>query len=115
MNRITNRFLCTTLAATVLSGTVACTTTPHRTTSQMLDDKETAEAVQAALNTDKVLYARHIIVRADDGVVHLSGYVWNGDDLYEAQRIAESVPGVKKVVDELELERNGLDNSPVTR
>jgi CBS domain-containing protein len=40
---------------------------------------------------------RNIVVR--DGVVHLWGTVWSGDQL-EAMRIAsESIPGVKRVVD----------------
>jgi osmotically-inducible protein OsmY len=54
-------------------------------------------------------------VQADNGVVHLGGYVWNDFDQYEAERTAESVAGVSKVVDEMELERNGIDNSNVSR
>jgi osmotically-inducible protein OsmY len=81
----------------------------------MQADKQTVDEVQSALNRDQVLYARHIIVQADDGVVRLSGYVWNPDDLNEAERVAANVPNVKKVVNQLELERNGIDNSPVTR
>jgi osmotically-inducible protein OsmY len=48
-------------------------------------------------------------------VVRLSGYVWSQPDLLEAQRIAEAVQGVTRVVDDLELERGGIDNSPVSR
>jgi len=48
-------------------------------------------------------------------VVRLSGYVWDPPDLNEAQNIAAQVPGVDRVVNELELQRNGLGDSPVSR
>jgi osmotically-inducible protein OsmY len=48
-------------------------------------------------------------------VVRLSGYVWDPPDLVEAKRVAALVPGVSQVVNELELERNGNDNSGITR
>lgn len=115
MVQLTRRILCTAAALTALSGVVACSSGPYRTSEQILVDKETKAAVENALGSDRILYSQHITVRANNGVVHLGGYVWNPDDLYEAQRIAETVPGVTKVVSELELERNGLDNSPVGR
>jgi osmotically-inducible protein OsmY len=114
MITVTNRARCTILAAATLSGVIACATTP-KTASQLQADKETVDEVQNALNSDQVLYARHIVVQADDGVVQLSGYVWNPDDISEAERVAQNVANVKKVVNQLELERNGIDNSPVTR
>lgn len=74
-----------------------------------------SERVQAALNADTGLFAKHINVRADNGIVRLSGYVWTQPDLEEAQRIAGMVPGVMKVVNDMELERGGIDNSNVSR
>ena len=115
MNQRTNRSLHTLLAASVLLCAVACSTTPRKTSEQQQDDKATVAAVQSALSADTHIYTRHVTVQADNGVVHLGGYVWNDFDLYEAQRIAESVPGVTKVVDEMELERQGIDNSDVSR
>jgi osmotically-inducible protein OsmY len=69
----------------------------------------------AALSADEELYSRHINVHANNGVIRLSGYVWTQPDLEEAKRVAESVQGVARVVDDLELERGGIDNSPVSR
>jgi osmotically-inducible protein OsmY len=115
MVQLTKHIPPTTLGVAVLCVAAACSTTPRKTTEQQLADKETAERVQDALAADSNIYARHIAVQADSGVVHLSGYVWNPEDLYEAQRVAEGVPGVSHVVDELELERGGLGNSPVSR
>jgi hyperosmotically inducible periplasmic protein len=88
---------------------------PPKTDAQRQEDKETAERVQSALDQDSILYAKHIIVRADNGIVRLSGFVWDPPDLDEAARIAEGVPGVSKVVNDLELQRNGIDDSSVVR
>jgi osmotically-inducible protein OsmY len=110
-----NRIWRTGVWVAVLCGAVACTLGPHKTDAQRQLDREMADSVQAALNADKLLYSRHIIVRADSGVVNLSGYVWSRDDLDEAKRIASAVPGVTNVVNDMELERNGVDNSPVSR
>jgi osmotically-inducible protein OsmY len=110
-----NRVRQAALAVTILCGVVACAAGPHKTDAQRAADKETVDRVQAALNGDTLLYAKHINVRADNGVVRLSGYVWDPPDLNEAQSIAEQVQGVSKVVNDLELQRNGIDNSGVTR
>lgn len=115
MIRLTKNMLYTALAVTVYSCMIACSTTPRRTFEQQQADKETAERVQSALNSDTYIYARHVTVQADNGVVHLGGYVWNDYDLSEVQRVAAAVPGVTQVVDEMELERGGIDNSAVSR
>jgi len=115
MKRLTQRLLCTTLAACAMAGATGCATGPYKTSEQQVNDKETADAVEAALKANTHIYTQHVTVQADNGVVHLGGYVWNDFDQYEAERTAESVPGVSKVVDEMELERNGIDDSNVTR
>jgi len=103
------------LAVAVLCGVAACASGPRKTDAQLQADKETAERVETALNADKTLYAKHISVRADNGVVRLTGYVWSTSDLQAAALIAEGVQGVTGVVNELELNRNGNDNGPVAR
>lgn len=100
--------------AAILCGTVACTL-PHKSDAQRQADNEMANHVEQALAADKELFSRHIIVRADDGVVRLTGFVWDPPDIVEAERIASAVEGVSKVVNSLELQRNGMDNSPVSR
>jgi osmotically-inducible protein OsmY len=111
---LTNRASRAALAITLLGSLLACTHTP-RTEAQKAADKEIEARVDSALADDTELYAKHINVRSYLGVVHLSGYVWDPPDLNEAQRIARSVPGVTGVVNDLELQRNGLGNSPVAR
>jgi hypothetical protein len=102
-------------AAAVLCGVVACATGPSRSDAQRQLDKETAARVQSALDSDKQLYAKHIFVRAENGVVSLTGYVWTQPDLLEAETVAGLVPGVSRVVNDLELQRNGIDDSGVSR
>ncbi len=114
LSPVMNRVACTGFAVAVLCSLIACATGP-KTDAQRQVDMETAARVQTALNADKLLYSKHIVVRADDGVVRLSGYVWDPPDLLEAEQIAELVQGVSKVVNELELQRNGIDDSGVTR
>ena len=95
------------LGLTLSLAAAACTTTSDRSPERRLADAGIADAVQSALLSDPNIYARHIDVRADSGVVHLSGYVWDISDFSEARKVAASVPGVSKVVNEMELERGG--------
>lgn len=108
----TSRTVCLALVAACL---IACSMGPRKTPAEQQADKATVDRVQQALDSDKTLYARHIVIRADNGVVRLTGFVWDQPDLDEAERIAQSVPGVIRVVNALELQRNGVDNSGVTR
>jgi osmotically-inducible protein OsmY len=106
--------LCGLVVAVACASSVGCMTS-HRTPEQREADREIAAAVSNALNANSQIYARHIDVRAENGVVHLGGYVWSDSDLFTAKRIAAAVPGVKSVVDDMQLERGGSDNSPVSR
>jgi osmotically-inducible protein OsmY len=115
LSSVVNRAWGTGLAALVLLGAVGCSAFPHRTPEQKQADHEMATRVESALDADNLLYAKHITVHSEDGVVRLGGYVWDPNDIYEAQRIAEGVPGVVKVVNDLELQRNGIDDSNVVR
>ena len=103
------------LAVALLSSLLGCVLTAHRTEAQKQADKEIADRVDNALQADHLLYAKHISVRVDNGVARLSGYVWEAPDLIEAQRITAGVAGVTGVENDLELQRNGLGDSPVSR
>jgi osmotically-inducible protein OsmY len=103
------------IAVAVLCGVAACASGPRKTGEQLQVDKETAERVETALNADKALYGKHISVHADNGVVRLTGYIWDPSDFQTAILIAEGVPGVTGVVNDLELNRNGNENGPVAR
>ena len=76
-------------------------------------DEILANTVYSELNANPIYYYRHVDVRVDNGVAHLSGYVWSTDAIYEARKIAMNVPGVTGVTtSQLELERNGKDTGP---
>jgi osmotically-inducible protein OsmY len=63
--------------------------------------------VREALLRDPYLYARHIDVDVDRGVVYLDGMIWLTDNFQDTKRIARTVPGVINVVTDLDLVRGG--------
>jgi BON domain len=89
----------------------ACCVAPPKSPQESLQEREadeaTAERVYAALNADPIYFYRHVDVHVDHGVTRLSGYIWDTDALYKAKRIAAGVPGVTRVVNQMELERAG--------
>ena len=115
MSRVIKRVPYAGIAVAVLSGVAACASGPSKNDAQAQADKVMAERVEAALNADKSLFAKHITAHADNGVVRLTGYVWEPTDFDEAVFVAQGVPGVTHVVNDLELNRNGNEASPATR
>jgi osmotically-inducible protein OsmY len=113
LSPVMKRLARTGFAAALLCAVVACATGPRQTDEQRQADKDIQQRVQTALDADKQLYAKHIFVRSYNGVVELTGFVWDPEDLLEAQTIAEAVQGVSRVVNNLELQRNGIDDSNV--
>jgi osmotically-inducible protein OsmY len=86
---------------------VACSSAPPKSPEQERADAATAERIYATLEAHPIFYFRDVEVRVDNGVAVLSGYVWTTDALYHAQMIARRVPGVIRVKNEVELEREG--------
>ena len=70
-------------------------------------DAVAAQRIYEALNADPTYYFRHVDVRVDGGVAELRGYIWGTQALYRAKEIAAGVPGVRTVVNDMELEREG--------
>lgn len=92
------------LLLTVLS---ACSTSPPRSAEQIRADEDTAARVYAALKADPIYYFRKVDVHVYSGVAHLGGFIWTSDALFKAKEIASRVPGVVRVVNDMELERQG--------
>jgi hyperosmotically inducible periplasmic protein len=103
------------VAVAVWCGVAACASGPPETDAQRQADKAMAERVEAALNADRSLFAKHITAHANNGVVRLTGYVWESGDFEEATSVASTIPGVVKVVNDLELNRNGDESGNVSR
>ena len=78
-------------------------------------DSALVDRVQAELKSDDTLFARHITIRADNGVVTLGGYVWTPEELVLARQDVQSLPGVTKVVNRIEIDRGAVSDSSVTR
>jgi osmotically-inducible protein OsmY len=106
-----NRVFPAVVAVAATCALVACSTTPRRTAPERAADAEIATRVEAALLADPDMYARHIDVAVDRGVVHLGGYVWEDDDFRLARNDAASVPGVRTVEVQMELMRGGIAGS----
>jgi len=66
-------------------------------------DEALAEAVRRELREDASTTALAINVFVRRGVAHLRGWVPGFEDIDNAEGVAERVPGVAEVVDELEL------------
>ena len=86
----------------------ACATPLPRTAAERSGDAVIAAQVEAALLADPTVYARHIDVTVDRGVVRLGGYVWSAQDFRLARQDAASVAGVKTVQMDMELMRGGV-------
>lgn len=86
----------------LLAGCVA--PQPLRSPEVLARDIRIFQAVEARLDNDPTLYARHIRVSVYAGVVTLSGYVFDPYDLGQAIHLAAQVPGVTRVSDEMEVD-----------
>jgi osmotically-inducible protein OsmY len=70
-------------------------------------DRDLAEKVQAALQSDPYINDTHIDVSVERGTVYLRGFVMGAWDLLDAIRIAHRVAGGSRVVDELSIIMGG--------
>src|SRR5690348_5344998 len=74
---------------------VACSKAP--------DDSAVNSQIQAKLNGDSGLQGKPLTVQTSGGVVTLSGTVDNDAERTAAARYASEVPGVKQVVNNLQI------------
>lgn len=71
--------------------------------STVVDDRELALRVQAALSKDKNVAPLSLSVRSTDGKVALSGTATSQSQADRAISIARAVPGVKDVTSEIRV------------
>jgi osmotically-inducible protein OsmY len=60
-----------------------------------------------ALRANPYAFHEHVTVTTKDGVVTLSGFVLDVWDLFTLKRIARKTAGVKRLVDQVNLELGG--------
>jgi len=94
MNRTSQRFsVC--LLAVILSLAAACARKP--------DDTKISADIQNRFSQDSGLSGKQLTVQANDGVVTLAGNVDNAAQRDAASRQAASVPGVKQVINNMQV------------
>lgn len=70
-------------------------------------DEAVKEEVQNALHADRYFFDEHVTVTIKNGVVTLHGMAFDDWDMRTALRISRRIPGVKLVVNDLEIEQGG--------
>ena len=90
--------------ALVMALAVACTKAPN--------DARVTSDIQSKLGTDSGLQNKQLAVQSDKGTVTLSGAVDNDAQREAAARYAASVPGVKQVINNLQVAPTAAMSSP---
>src|SRR3981189_1882275 len=93
--RITSRFASTLSLAMVLGMAAGCARKP--------DDAKISADIQSKFSQDSGLSSKQLTVQASDGVVTLGGAVDNDGQREAASRQAATVPGVRTVVNNLQV------------
>jgi len=83
----------------------ACQAMTGRTAGQNIDDSNTTAAVKARLAQGQVSSLTRIDVDTNDGVVALNGTVESADQRAKAEQIARGVGGVKRVINNLQVQK----------
>ena len=104
-NTFVNIGIAALLTLTVSTGYAATSTSGLETDRPV--DRVTAQQVCDALAADPFHYFRHVDVDVRDGVATLSGFVWEPQDIYRARELTARVPGVVRVVNQMEINRFG--------
>lgn len=86
-----------------------------RTAGRELDDKTITENVKRDLNTEPVYKFTDVDVRTFDGVVQLSGFVNTDAQKHRAGEIAQQVPGVTQVDNNIALKPENQNMAPTGR
>lgn len=83
----------------------ACQAMTGRTAGQNVDDATITTAVKAQLAKDKLGTLARIDVDTTNGVVALNGVVRTPQEKTRAEEIARSVGGVRKVINNLQVQK----------
>lgn len=83
----------------------ACQAMTGETAGQNVDDTTLTTSVKTSLATDKASSLTRIDVDTVQGVVSLNGVVASAEDKARAEQLARGVKGVKKVVNNLQVQK----------
>ena len=104
MKARTSLFLRTIASVVVLALAVAC--------AKPANDTQTVSSIQAKLSSDSGLQGKQMTVQSDKGTVTLSGTVDNDAQREAAAKYAASEPGVKTVINNLQVGRQQASAEP---
>jgi osmotically-inducible protein OsmY len=91
-------------AAMLIMGLTSCMHELDSMLQQWKEDDALADRVEDALLEARQLNLSHVEVDVQNGVVYLIGEMDTSDSKIKARQIAASIPGVKNVVNKLEVE-----------
>ena len=83
--------------------------------AKKLDDAKMSSEIQSKFNQDSGLASKQLTVQANNGVVTLSGSVENAAQRDAAGQQAASIPGVKTVINNLQIGSVVADESPAAK
>jgi hyperosmotically inducible periplasmic protein len=89
----------------VVISLVGCQAMTGRTTGENIDDATLTGYVKTKLAGDKVSSLSRVDVDTTSGVVSLNGVVESADQRARAQELASQVGGVKKVINNLQVQK----------
>ena len=94
-----------TIGAVLLAGVVSagCQATTGKSLSENVDDSKVTAEVKTKLVADRAKNLLAVNVDTNQGVVYLIGNVDTAEQKAEAERIAKSVKGVQRVVNNLQV------------
>ena len=70
-------------------------------------DEEVTAEVETALHSDRYIFSGHVTITSKNGVVTLRGIALDYWDVSAMKRLVRKMPGVKKVVDEIDVRVGG--------
>src|SRR4051794_12568000 len=110
-------------AALVVTTLTGCKTSSshgdERSEGRMVDDKKITSNIKTSLKNEPVYKFTDVDVRTFDGIVQLSGFVSSDDQKRRAGEIAQNVPGVTQVHNNISMKPQppsaptGRTNAPV--
>ena len=72
-------------------------------------DEQVTRQVEQTLTKDPWIFADHITVTTQNGVVRLEGIVGDTGEMFRIIRLCRKIPGARRVVNELEIMHNDPD------
>lgn len=72
-------------------------------------DEEVTRQVEKTLTNDPWIFADHITVTTQNGVVRVEGIVGDTGEMFRIVRLARKIPGARRVVNAMEIMHNDPD------